>query len=43
MTQTGSVLVVSVSIIPEDTLLRIKENKPSVRNKWNYLLTFSYF
>jgi 8-oxo-dGTP diphosphatase len=36
MTQTGMVLVVSVSIIREDKVLIIKENKPSVRNQWNF-------
>ncbi len=36
MTQNGIVLVASVSIIREDQVLIIKENKPSVRNKWNF-------
>jgi 8-oxo-dGTP diphosphatase len=36
MTQTGIILVVSVSIFREDKVLIIKENKPSVRNKWNF-------
>ncbi|CAG7638944.1 NUDIX hydrolase [Paenibacillus allorhizosphaerae] len=36
MTQTGMILVVSVSIIRADKVLIIKENKPSVRNKWNF-------
>ncbi|MGC5772733.1 NUDIX hydrolase [Paenibacillus pabuli] len=36
MTQKGIVLVVSVSIIHEDKVLMIKENKASVRNTWNF-------
>ena len=36
MTQTGIVLVVSVSIISEDKVLMVKENIPSVKNKWNF-------
>lgn len=36
MTQSGIILVVSVSIIREDKILIIKENKPFVRNKWNF-------
>nr|WP_154892748.1 NUDIX hydrolase [Paenibacillus xylanexedens] len=36
MTQNGIVLVVSVSIIHEDNLLMIKENKATVRNTWNF-------
>ncbi|MDN4599656.1 NUDIX domain-containing protein [Paenibacillus sp. F6_3S_P_1C] len=36
MTQNGIVLVVSVSIIHEDKLLMIKENKASVKNTWNF-------
>ncbi|MEK4434106.1 NUDIX hydrolase [Paenibacillus sp. FSL K6-2862] len=36
MTQNGIVLVVSVSIIHEDKLLMIKENKATVRNTWNF-------
>ncbi len=36
MTQTGIVLVASVSIIQADKVMIIKENKPSVRNKWNF-------
>ncbi|MBM6382959.1 MAG: NUDIX domain-containing protein [Paenibacillus sp.] len=36
MTQNGIVLVVSVSIIHEDKLLMIKENKATVRNAWNF-------
>ncbi|MCU6794275.1 NUDIX hydrolase [Paenibacillus sp. WQ 127069] len=36
MTKTGIVLVSSVSIIRADKVLIIKENKPSVRNKWNF-------
>ncbi|MHA7967301.1 NUDIX hydrolase [Paenibacillus sp. CAU 1782] len=36
MTQNGIVLVVSVSIICEDKVLIVKENKASVKNKWNF-------
>jgi len=36
VTQNGIVLVVSVSIIHEDKLLMIKENKATVRNTWNF-------
>jgi 8-oxo-dGTP diphosphatase len=36
MTKTGIVLVASVSIIRANKVLIIKENKPSVRNKWNF-------
>ncbi|MFS0868769.1 NUDIX hydrolase [Paenibacillus xylanilyticus] len=36
MTQNGIVLVVSVSILHEDKLLMIKENKESVKNTWNF-------
>lgn len=36
MTQNGIVLVVSVSIIKDDKVLIIKENKPSAINKWNF-------
>ncbi|MGM0885079.1 MAG: NUDIX hydrolase [Bacillota bacterium] len=36
MTQTGIVLVVSVSIFKAEKVLIIKENKASVRNKWNF-------
>lgn len=36
MTQNGIVLVVSVSIIHEDKLLMIKENKATVKNTWNF-------
>lgn len=36
MTQNGIVLVVSVSIMSEGKVLMIKENKASVRNKWNF-------
>ncbi|MBP0723777.1 NUDIX hydrolase [Bacillus sp. RG28] len=35
MTQNGIVLVVSVSIIKDNEVLIIKENKPSAINKWN--------
>ena len=36
MTQNGIVLVVSVSILHEDKVLMIKENKASVKNCWNF-------
>jgi 8-oxo-dGTP diphosphatase len=36
VTQNGIVLVVSVSIIREDKVLMVKENKASVKNKWNF-------
>jgi 8-oxo-dGTP pyrophosphatase MutT (NUDIX family) len=36
MTQNGIVLVVSVSIICEGKVLMVKENKASVKNKWNF-------
>ncbi|GIP36098.1 NUDIX hydrolase [Paenibacillus sp. J2TS4] len=36
MKQSGIVLVASVSIFREDKVLIIKENKPAVRNKWNF-------
>ena len=36
MTQNGIVIVVSVSIIKDEEVLMIKENKPSVINKWNF-------
>ncbi|WHY78645.1 NUDIX domain-containing protein [Neobacillus sp. WH10] len=36
MTQNSIVLVVSVSIIKDDEVLIIKENKPSAINKWNF-------
>jgi len=36
MTQNGIVLVVSVSIICEEKVLMVKENKASVKNKWNF-------
>lgn len=36
MTQNGIVLVVSVSIIHEDKVLMIKENKATVKNTWNF-------
>ncbi|MGE8205525.1 NUDIX hydrolase [Heyndrickxia sp. NPDC080065] len=36
MTQNGIVLVVSVSIIKNNEVLLIKENKPNVKNKWNF-------
>ena len=36
MTQNGIILVVSVSIIKDEEVLIIKENKPSDMNKWNF-------
>jgi 8-oxo-dGTP pyrophosphatase MutT (NUDIX family) len=36
MTQNEIVLVVSVSIIKNNEVLMIKENKPSAINKWNF-------
>jgi 8-oxo-dGTP pyrophosphatase MutT (NUDIX family) len=36
VTQNGIVLVVSVSILHEDKLLMIRENKASVKNTWNF-------
>jgi 8-oxo-dGTP diphosphatase len=36
MTQNGIVLVVSVTIIKDNKVLMIKENKPSAINKWNF-------
>ncbi|CRK82397.1 NUDIX hydrolase [Neobacillus massiliamazoniensis] len=36
MTQNGIVLVVSVSIIKDNDVLIIKENKPSAIHKWNF-------
>lgn len=36
MTQNGIVLVVSVSVIKNNKVLLIKENKASARNKWNF-------
>ncbi|MEK3779402.1 NUDIX hydrolase [Paenibacillus sp. FSL R5-0810] len=36
MTNNGSVLVVNVSIVHEDRVLLIQENKPLVRNKWSF-------
>lgn len=36
MSQDGIVLVVSVSIINEDEVLIIKENKPTAIDKWNF-------
>ncbi|WP_409346222.1 NUDIX hydrolase [Paenibacillus sp. MBLB4367] len=36
MKQAGMVLVVSVSIFQEGKVLIIQENKPSVRNQWNF-------
>ncbi|ANY75315.1 NUDIX hydrolase [Paenibacillus ihbetae] len=36
MTNNGSVVVVSVSIVHGDRVLLIQENKPLVRNKWSF-------
>lgn len=36
MTQNEIVLVVSTSIIQKGKVLMIKENKPIVKNKWNF-------
>jgi ADP-ribose pyrophosphatase YjhB (NUDIX family) len=36
MTQNSIVLVVSVSIIKDEKVLMIKENKPNVIDKWNF-------
>ncbi|QWU15555.1 ADP-ribose pyrophosphatase YjhB, NUDIX family [Paenibacillus sophorae] len=36
MTPPKTVLVVSVSILRDGKVLMIKENKPSVRDKWNF-------
>lgn len=36
MTQSGIILVVSVTIIREEKALMVKENKASVKNKWNF-------
>ncbi|RAV22994.1 NUDIX hydrolase [Paenibacillus contaminans] len=36
MSKAEIVLVVSVSIIRDGKLLMVKENKPAVRNKWNF-------
>jgi 8-oxo-dGTP diphosphatase len=36
MARDGTVLVVSVSIIKDDEVLMIKENKPNAVNKWNF-------
>ncbi len=36
MTKSGIILVTSVSVIRANKILIIKENKPSVRNKWNF-------
>jgi 8-oxo-dGTP diphosphatase len=36
MDQNGTVLVVSVSIVKNDEVLMIKENKPNTVNKWNF-------
>ncbi|TDF93042.1 NUDIX hydrolase [Paenibacillus piri] len=36
MMKTSIVLVASVSIVRDNKVLIIKENKPSIRNKWNF-------
>jgi len=36
MSKAEIVLVVSVSIIRDDKVLMVKENKLAVRNKWNF-------
>jgi len=36
MTQSGIVLVASVSIFKDEEVLMIKENKPGAVNKWNF-------
>jgi len=36
MSKAEIVLVVSVSIIRDGKVLMVKENKPAVRNKWNF-------
>lgn len=36
MTQNGNVFVASVSIVQENKVLLIKENKPTALNKWNF-------
>jgi 8-oxo-dGTP diphosphatase len=36
MAQNGTVLVVSVSIVKDDEVLMIKENKLNAVNKWNF-------
>lgn len=36
MTENGIVLVVSVTLVQEDQVFIIQENKPSVRDTWNF-------
>ncbi|MGV2787783.1 NUDIX domain-containing protein, partial [Clostridium perfringens] len=36
MTENGIVLVVSVTLVQGDQVLIIQENKPSVRDTWNF-------
>ncbi|HEU5141269.1 MAG TPA: NUDIX domain-containing protein [Bacillales bacterium] len=36
MSQKGMVLVASVSILSDDKVLMIRENKPTAFNKWNF-------
>lgn len=36
MTQNGIVLAASVSILRDNNVLMIKENKPTAQNKWNF-------
>ena len=36
MTEKGIVLVVSVTLVQGDQVLIIQENKPSVRDTWNF-------
>ncbi|MGD8191255.1 NUDIX hydrolase [Brevibacillus ginsengisoli] len=36
MTQNGIVLVASVSIMKDNEVLMIQEDKPTARNKWNF-------
>lgn len=36
MSQNDIVLVVSVSVMKDNKVLLIKENKPSAYNKWNF-------
>ncbi len=36
MSQNDIVLVVSVSVMKDNKVLLIKENKPSAHNKWNF-------
>ncbi|WNQ10689.1 NUDIX domain-containing protein [Paenibacillus aurantius] len=36
MNPSGTVLVASVSILQDDKVLILQENKPEVRNQWNF-------